>query len=679
MDRMATDVGGTFTDLVFHDETTDQLTVIKTLTTPANPADGVLDALSQSKVDAADVASFVHGGTTVINALTERRGVRTALVTTAGFRDVLEIGRGNRPDMYDLRFASPVPFVARRHRFEVRERLNFNGAVIDPLSTDDLETVAKRCDEDAIQSIAIVFLHAYANPGHEQVAAEFFRARLPGVSVTASHEITREWREYERSNTAVLNAYVKPIITDYFADLAGALESRGIAKPYYAMQSNGGTTDFEWASDHPLTLVESGPAAGVNGAALIGRTLGENDIISLDIGGTTAKCSLIEGAEPKVHTAYAIERSRTRPGYPLQIPTVDIVEIGAGGGSIAGIDTAGSLRVGPRSAGADPGPACYDRGGHAPTVTDAKLLTGVLDPTRFAGGSLPLSVAAAETAMATIADGLGCGIEEAAVAVIRVAEANMISALKLISVQRGHDPRGFALIVSGGGGPMHGAYLGRELAVKKVLVPPHSGLFSALGMLSTLPRYDLARTDLQRLSTLSIADIEAVFADMEAEARRYFQTFARNRAVPEPVFTHMVDMRYDGQEHTVTFPLDPSAATTNSVSADFHAAHEKAYTFSLTDTEAEVVCYRLKSELPIQTPRPTRVDGGGQPGDALIGRRVVNFAEDGKHETPVYRRSDLGAGSDMAGPCLIEELSSTTMVLPGQRVAVDDYGVLHIA
>ena len=619
---------------------------------------------------------FVHGGTTVINAITERTGAKTALVTTEGFRDVLEIARGNRPDLYNLRYRKEVPFVPRRLRFEVRERVDARGRVRVPLHLEDLDRVIEVCRAQEVEAIAIQFLHSYAAPAHEEETAAYLRERLNGVAVTASHEITREWREYERANTAVLNAYVQPIVQRYFDTLEAGIDRLGLDCPMMAMQSNGGTTSFGWAREHPITLLESGPAAGVNGAALIGRLCDEPDVIYLDIGGTTAKCSTIEGGEPKVTTDYRLEATRIRYGYPVRVPVIDIVEIGAGGGSIAWFDEGGTLCVGPRSAGADPGPACYGRGGAEPTVTDAKLITGVLNPANFAGGQFSLDVGRARTAMGKIADGLSCSVDEAAVAVIRLVDANMINALKLVSIQRGHDPRDFALMVGGGGGAMHGASLGRELGVKEIAVPRYPGLFSAWGMLATAPRRDFMRTALQRADTLEIADVRALFAELHEEAERYFASEGGRGTFAAACH---LDMRYGGQEHAVTIPIDLDGASRESILDTFHAAHERAYTFRLADTPVELVTFRLTATADVARPELTPWSADGRSADAAAreGRRV-DFGEDGRHETRVYDRDLLPPGFEADGPVIVEEPSSTTLVCPGQRVRVDDLGFLRI-
>src|SRR5215203_3209397 len=441
--RLAVDIGGTFTDVVVFDESSGAVWAAKISTTPANFADGVLAVIQAGKIDPADVIAFIHGTTVVINAITQRRGVKTALVTTAGFRDVLEIGRGNRPDMYNLKFHKPKPFVPRRLRFEVRERVGADGSVWTPLATEDLEAIADSCQAEGVEAIAVCFLHAYAHPKHEEAAAAFLRARLPDVLVTASSEITREWREFERSSTSALNAYVQPILDGYLWDLESRLRAEGLTAPVFAMLSNGGTATFEAARKTPIALVESGPVAGVTGAVLIGHVIDDANIIALDIGGTTAKCSLIENGEVKITTDYRLEATPRSSGYPVRVPVVDIFEIGAGGGSIAWFDDGGALRVGPLSAGADPGPAAYGKGGTQPTVTDAMLIAGVLDPATFLGGQLPIDITLARQSYQPIADRLGITVDEAAAGVIRVADEQTIDALKLISVRRGYDPRDF--------------------------------------------------------------------------------------------------------------------------------------------------------------------------------------------------------------------------------------------
>ena len=678
MGRLATDIGGTFTDLVYFDEDNASLQVAKSLTTPKDLTQGVVDTIEIASFDHTDVDFFVHGGTTVINAITERKGARTALVTTAGFRDVLEIARGNRPDLYNLRFEKERPFVPRLLRFEVPERVDSQGNVMQALDVSDLDHVIERCRAEQVEAIAIQFLHSYAAPDHEAQAAAYLREKLPDVTVTASHEITREWREYERATTAVLNAYVQPIIQRYFDRLEVSLRDHDIGCSLYAMQSNGGTTTFEWAKERPITLMESGPAAGCNGAALIGQVCNEPKIIYLDIGGTTAKCSTIEDGRSTVTTEYRLEYSRTQFGYPLRIPVVDIVEIGAGGGSIAWFDKAGLLKVGPVSAGADPGPASYGRGGTEPTVTDAKLIAGVLNPQNFAGGRVALDADLAREAMRKVADRLQTTIEEAAVAVIRTVDANMINALKLVSIQRGHDPRDFSLVVGGGGGGMHGAPLGRELGVKETIIPLYPGLFSAWGMLATEPRSDFMLTELRRSDDISIEHVRAIVDELEAQGHAYFESSDSNE-ITDVRFETRIDLRYLGQEHAVTIGIDPKTASIESILREFHDAHEKTYTFRLDDTPVEFVTYRVTVNASVPRPSIKPLSNDGRSIEAAEKTaRMVDFAEDGRHKARVFERDGLPAGAAIEGPLIVEEATATTLVHPGQTMRVDDYGFLRI-
>ena len=523
MIKVATDAGGTFTDLVAFEETSGQIYVGKALTTPKDPSQGVIHSIAQSRetgLATNAISFFVHGGTTVINAITERKGVRTALVTTEGFRDVIAIGRGNRPDLYNLHSTPREPFVPRHLRLEVTERIDAKGNVRVPLSMASVDVVAEAIASPASRRSPSSSCMPTSIRHTRWLSPTRLRALLPGVAVTASHEISRQWREYERSNTAVLSAYVQPVMARYLANLSDALADQAIDCPYYCMQSNGGLAEFEAAERAPLVLVESGPAGGVAGAVRIGEAIGETEILYLDVGGTTAKCSLIRNGRPVLRPDYKLEWSRINQGYPLQVPVVDIVEIGAGGGSIARVDENGSLKVGPQSAGSDPGPACYNRGGKDPTVTDAIVLTGAIDPHRFAGGRIKLRPELSSAALQPIASSFDLSVVGAARAIISLAEANMINALKLVTIQRGHDPRDLTMVVSGGGGPLHAAALGRELGVKRVVIPRYAGLFSAWGMLTARPRIDLHRTQLLPLDATSVAAAEEIFGELEQEAQR---------------------------------------------------------------------------------------------------------------------------------------------------------------
>ncbi len=675
MIRVATDVGGTFTDLVAIDDESGRVTTAKVLTTPDDPSRGVVAALARAGFDEGSLAAvgfMVHGGTTVINAIIERKGVRTAFVTTAGFRDVLAIGRGNRPDLYNLRARSPASFVPRHLCFEVQERMDATGRPREPLSDAGLEAVAGRLAGAGVEAVAIMFLHAYANPVHERAAAAYLRDRFPAMTVVASHEVSRRWREYERGTTAVLSAYVGPVMARYLAALEGALRSRRYPGPLYVMQSNAGLSTIADARSAPLALVESGPAGGVAGAAHAARMLGLRDVLHLDVGGTTAKCSLVLDGRPTLKDDYRLEWSRLDPGYPVQVAVVDIVEIGAGGGSIARIAEDGSLAVGPESAGADPGPACYGHGGTDPTVTDAKLICGVLDPRRFAG-SVHLDRAAACKAFEAVAARMGGDVETAASAVIGVAEGKMINALKLVSVQRGHDPRDMALLVSGGAGPMHAAALGRDLGVARVVVPPLAGLFSAGGMLSSAPRMDLSRTLLRPADEAGFETARAILSELAAEAARRFGTETGARLS----ITERVEMRYRGQEHTVAVDLGPEIDDVARLISAFGAAHAKAYTFRLDGTAAELVTYHVSAEQPAPPVSPRRHDGPRSMAEARGPSRTIR-TDEGRATAAVFDRDKLPCDVPFAGPALVEEPTATTLVLAGQTAHVDRLGFLVI-
>jgi N-methylhydantoinase A len=677
--RVATDIGGTFTDLVYLDEQTGHIGVAKASTTPANFAEGVIETLHKAAIKVPETTFFVHGSTVIINALTERKGARTALITTRGFRDVLEITRANRPDLYNMYYTKPKPFVPRYLRLEVQERMNYKGEVLEPLHEDDVVRAAEFCRREKVEAIAVCLLHSYANPAHEVRCGEILREVVPDIPVTLSHEITQEWREYERTNTAVLNSYVLPTARFYLTNLERNLADLGMGKVYHIMQSNGGTATFEMGKRVPINTVESGPVAGVIGAAVIGQLIGEENVIAFDVGGTTAKTSLVERGTPRITTEYKIEWRRDYAGYPILAPTIDIVEIGAGGGSIAWVDNAGALKVGPVSAGADPGPACYGRGGDKPTVTDANVLAGRINPEYFLGGEIRLDLENSRRAMQPIADHFQISVEQAAMGVIRLADANMINALKLVSVRRGYDPRDFVLIAFGGGGAMHAGALARELRVKEVLIPNEPAVFSAWGMLMTDLRQDFIRTFIRRASQIEPAALTALYQEMEATARQNL----RDQHVGEErmLFQRFADMRYLGQEHTVKVPVPGGEITAQQmpeIAERFHQLHEHAYTFRL-DTDIEFVNYHVTAFGTVDKPQLKKLDGSGTSLEAARkGSRRVNFDELGYHEAAIYERALLPVGVCVEGPLVIEEPASTTVVFPDQKVLRDEYGFLHI-
>jgi N-methylhydantoinase A len=678
--RVATDIGGTFTDLVYLDEETGAVGVTKSPSTPANFAEGVINTLLKAQLEAGETGFFVHGSTVIINALTERKGVKTGLITTKGFRDVLAIGRANRPDIYNMFYVKPEPFVPRYLRLEARGRIDHTGAVLEPLDEADVRAAVEVFRQEGVEAIAICFLHSYANPAHEVECGEIVNQIAPDIPVTLSHHITQEWREYERTNTAVLNSYVYPIAQAYLDNLEDKLTGMGMPREtLHVMQSNGGSATFDAARGTPINLVESGPVAGVIGAAHIGQLIGEPNVIALDVGGTTAKTSLVERGEPKITTEYKIEHSRRAAGYPILVPTIDIVEIGAGGGSIAWVDSAGALHVGPVSAGADPGPACYGWGGDRPTVTDANVLAGRINPDYFLGGEIPLDVAHAREAMEPIAGAFGVSVEQAAMGVIRLADANMINALKLVSVRRGYDPRDFVLIAFGGGGAMHAGALMRELRVRKVIVPTEPAVFSAWGMLMADLRCDYLRTLVTRTDHVTPARLNAIYAEMGAQALQDMAAEGVDQG--DIVLQRFADMRYLGQEHTVKVPLPGGAFGADSmpdINRRFHDLHEQTYTFRL-DNPIELVNYHLTAFGRVKTPAIRKLEGdGASVEEARKGTRRVNFDELGFHEAAIYERAHLPPGEAIRGPLVVEEPSSVTVVFPDQQVTRDEYGFLHV-
>jgi N-methylhydantoinase A len=668
--RLAIDIGGTFTDLAAVDEATGRLVLAKADTTPGRLEDGVTDALERSGVDPEGVSSFVHGTTVVINAITERAGASTALVTTRGFRDVLEIGRANRPDLYNLRYRKPLPFVPRRRRYEVTERVSYRGDVITPLHEEELDGIAAQLRAAGIEAVAVCFIHAWANPDHERRAAELLAKLAPDVEVVASHQVSAQWREFERSSTTVLSAYVKPVVSAYLAALRDRLHERGVRATLRAMRSSGGVCSFERASSAPIVLLESGPVAGVTAAAELGRRLGVTDVLTLDIGGTTAKTSAVRGGRVRVDTIHHVERTPRSAGYPIQAPVVEIVEIGAGGGSIAWVDEASGLHVGPVSAGAEPGPACYGRGGTSATITDANLVAGRLDPDSFLGGAMRLEPELARDALARLGASLGADADEAARGVLRFAVAQMSHALRLVTVRRGHDPRDFTFVAYGGAGPLHASLLARELGVARTVIPPAPGNFSAFGMLQGDVRADAVRT---HVGPLDPEALSALFDRLERDAAQELEDEPGERRVER-----FAQLRYVGQEHTIEMRLDDGSITDallRRLREDFDAASEEVYAFRLT-VPVEIVAGRVATSVA-----GSPIDWGTLPGGEARERepRGVDLDQHGGVQmAAVIERAAIEPGREIAGPCIVQEPASTTLVLPGQTLRVDGLGNLVI-
>lgn len=675
--RVATDIGGTFTDLVAVDDQGKTI-LTKSHTTPPNFEEGVIKVIQKSGVCPQEIKDFIHGTTTIINALTERKGAKTALITTKGFRDVLEIARCNRPDLFNMVFAKPRPFIPRYLRKEVEERVSFDGKVVTPLNEEDIKAAVEYFKKEKVEAIAVCYINSYANDEHEKRTVELIRKLWPEVFVTSSIEVTKEWREYERTSTIALNSYVMPVASSYIDNLDRRLKEAGCHAKEYIMQSNGGTTTFEQAKQTPINMVESGPVAGVYGSAILGKMIGERNIIAFDVGGTTAKCSLIDNGEVKVTTEYRIERTESYAGYPIMAPVVDIVEIGNGGGSIAWIDEAGSLKVGPQSAGAVPGPVAYGIGGTEPTTTDACLVTGRLSAENFDNQVDMDAVRAA--IQEKVGDAFGMDTDEAAMSILRVAEANMYNALKLISVRRGYDPRDFTMVAFGGGGPMHCAYLAKELNIRKVIVPIAAPVFSAWGMLMTDVRHDYIQTNIRRMNEVSAEELNDMWEGLLSQAQEQFE----KEDIPKEniVCNYIADMRYMGQEHTVKVNVPPipwSEETKEEIIQRFHDTHEHFYTFRLTDTPTEIVNLHLVAYGRLTKPELAKIPPQEDPvEDAKKEIRKVYFAEDGWMDTPVYLREKLGRGAVLDGPVIVEEAAASAVAAKGQRITVDDYGNLII-
>ena len=681
--RVATDVGGTFTDLLVleSDDANGTSTVrsAKADTTPGGYEEGVFDVMAKGGVAADTVDFLAHGTTVVINALTERTGVKVGLIATQGFRDTLEIARGNRPDFFNLHYQKPEPFVPRSLRRELPGRMDYRGREMQPIDLAPLPDIVADFRAEGVEAVAICFIHAYANPAHEQAALAELERLWPEVSAISSHQITREWREYERTSTAVLSAYVQPVAERYLQRLDAGLAERDFGGGLYIMQSNCGVDSVDTVSRIPITMVESGPASGVWGAAELGRLIGEPNVLALDIGGTTAKCSLIEDARVRIKTDYWIGRSRATAGYPIMVPVVDLVEIGNGGGSIAWVDDFGKLRVGPRSAGAMPGPAAYGRGGTEATTTDANLWLGRINRDYFCGGAVEADMDAVQKAIETVGARLGVDADEAARGIVRIANNNMVNALKLVSVNRGFDPRDFTLIAFGGGGAMHAVALAQELGVAKVVVPADASVFSAWGMMMS----DLRRDDVVTL----LVDLDADHADVIEAAFAETEERARNRFAAEGIDAGAVRLsrfgrfRYQNQEHTTEVPLGEGPVTAERVAAieaAFHETYEREYTYRL-DAPVEMVGFHVVARVEIGKLTMTRREVTGRALDeARKGARPVDYALEGVREAAIYDGERLEPGMAFDGPAIVEDPGTTVVVHPGNRAEIDDFGNIRI-
>jgi N-methylhydantoinase A len=669
-DRLAVDIGGTFVDSVVFDRESGELRVEKAPTTPAAPTEGVLDAIGKAGVDLAATNAFVHGTTLGINALLEREGATTGILTNEGFRDVFEMGRHNVPgdQMYDIKYRRPEPLVPRRRRLGVPGRLDADGGEVEPLDEDAVRAAAAElADDHGVDAVAICFLNAYRNPDHERRAAQLVRETAPDVSVSVSSDITREYREYERTSTTVLDAYIKPIFESYVDDLDGALRSRGFDGEFFITRSGGGALGAESAKTAPVQTVFSGPAGGLIGASAVGEATGRDDLIAVDMGGTSLDACVVQDGSPSVEYEAELEH------HPLMIPVYDLRTIGAGGGSIAWLDR-GLLKVGPRSAGADPGPICYGRGGTDPTVTDAAAALGYLDPDNFLGGDMGLDVAGARAGIeGTLAGPLEQSVREASRGVFEVMLANTVSAVREITVEKGLDPREFSVIAYGGAGPMFVPLLARELGASEVIVPQAPGVFSAWGMLMADVVYDVSRTHLSLLEKVDLGTIDESFGSLEGTVA---DTLTDDGYGPdERRFERSIEMRYHGQEHTVEVAAD-GIASIDELRERFERKHESRYGHAMNDP-AEVVHLRVRGAGV--TDKPAIQEAAPEPGEpAITTREAYCFAEGRAVPFEIYDRSRLAPGDELDGPAIVQEDTTTTVFYSDQRARVDDYGHLLI-
>ena len=670
------DVGGTFTDIVAVDPASGRIVAaFKLPTTPDNPADAILAGLD--RLDR--VERVLHGATVGTNALIQKRGARTGLLTTRGFRDVLELRRHARPRLYDLAPRVSEPLVPRELRIEVDERMAYDGRPLAPLDPASLERGVAALDAAGVEAVVIAFLHSYANDAHERAAVEAVRRRLPDVFVTASSDVVREFREFERFSTAAVNAYVGPPVRRYLDNLRGRLADGGV-RAFGVVKSNGGLAAAENAARHPVHLIESGPAAGVVAVAALAEAEGEPRVIAFDMGGTTAKVGVVQDGAARLTTEFVADRlvdGLDLGGYPIRSPVIDLVEIGAGGGSIARLDAAGVIKVGPESAGAAPGPACYGRGGERPTVTDAHAALGALDPESFAASGIELRPDLARQAIEThIARPLGWKMARAAHAILALANAHMVEMVRLATLRRGLDPRDFALCAYGGAGPLHAAEVAREVGVPRLLLPREPGLFSALGTLLCEVRHDLVQTLLADPRTMDPGALAAAFAALDARMREALAGDAALVGDAPARFIRALDLRFRGQLFELTLPLGEGPVDGLEVERRFRALYRETYGYDLPNAEPEIVNARLSAAVTVSShglPRAAAKPGGGRP-------RMVELldADGAARQVEAWAREDLPAGERLRGPLLIRDGGATARILAGQVLTVRPSGVLVV-
>ena len=683
MVTLAIDIGGTFTDIVLLDQG-GEIFVTKVLTQYPDPSIGVMQGVAQlfSQIDVQpiNIDRVIHGTTLVTNTLIERKGAKTALITTEGFRDALEIGREGRYDIYDLSLQLPAPLVPRNRRFEVRERLYARGEVMHPLCEEDVVSICDQLQTEGVKAVAIVFLHAYVNPEHERLAVQIVREKLPHVSLSASHEVAAEMREFERTSTTVANAYVQPMVEKYLNRLKRGLQELGIKAPLHIMLSNGGSCAVDTAARFPIRLVESGPCGGALAAAYAGEKVGQAKVLAFDMGGTTAKAILSDAGEFPITTESEVARVyrfKRGSGLPLLVPVLDMIEIGAGGGSIAHVNVMGLPGVGPESAGSQPGPVCYGQGGERPTVTDADLLLGYLNADHFLGGSMALDVDATGKAATTLAQQLGLGMHEMTLGIYDLVNENMANAARVHAAERGRDLAGYALVATGGAGPVHACGVAQRLGLTQVIIPPIAGVGSAFGLMLAPIAFDYARSFITRLQNMDVVKVDALFAEMEAEGQKVLveaQVDLQDISV-----SRFADIRYVGQGHEIRVDV-PSGrldiGAVGKIQASFDKAYTQIYGRVCEGVPVEVIHWRVT----LSGPKPQL----GQVNRSILKKNTASKTErkvifdigQGEVIVPVYDRYALSDGFCATGPMVVEETESTTVVPPGWSLMVQHGGHL---
>jgi N-methylhydantoinase A len=669
MRMVGVDVGGTFTDAVYYDDATGELRWSKASSTPGEPASGVIAAIDRGDAELRAVERFVHGVTIGTNAILERKGAAVWVLTTAGFRDTLEVARTNRSVLYDIRTLKPPPLAPRRQVIEVNERMLANGTVLRPLDAGAVRAAAARLKQEPPGALAVCFLHSYANPAHESQAAELLAQLLPGWFICTSSGVLPEMREYERFNTATLNAYIGPLTGRYLGELSGALRGRGYRGAVYLMTSSGGIVTAERASRLPVNTVLSGPAGGVAAAVHLGHLIGLRNLITYDMGGTSTDVCLIEDL------AVPLTSEQFISGLPIRTPQIEINTVGAGGGSIAWVDTGKILKVGPRSAGASPGPACYGKGGEEATVTDANLVIGRLAPSLKLAGTVALDDALARKVVARVADSFGMDPAQAAEGIVRIAVARMVSAIKEISVARGYDPRDFTLMAFGGAGPMHAAFIAEELDISRVAVPVAPGNFCAFGALISDIRHDYLVTYRAEAASSSSAELERAFQRIEEQARA--QMMAEGMPAERIAMVRSAGMRYLGQSWDLPVPMPAAIRDFAELERLFHDVHQRRYGYSAADA-VEIVSLRVSAIGRVAKPALPEWSAKGRQEDALCENRAVFFSGRAL-TTPVYARERLPREARLDGPVIVEEMGALTVVPPRWRLEVGRYGALMLS